>query len=757
MVARCAAAAADTCQQALGSCRPFSSGISFCQQVREMSFNNWITIGVTGALEIPNEFAASVRQGIEEALLSVKNICPDANLRLLTGMAPGADRLAAEIALEIGDIWIQPILPLPEAVYVKTFPTINPERYWAGEPSRDLSGFLELIEEQERLYKPLLVTPEGPIPLNRAETNGVDWEMLAEKDEASTARRRQQYALAGLLAALRANHLLVVYDGGPTPDRTYGTYGIERTKLRGLLPGEAYLKDPAEEIRPTKALFDKASLEWNWANCGLVERIWVGADFQSERYYLLAEPDGGAVACPKGSNPRAYKKLLSDKGPVGVHWDSLRQLNELARDMREPAVEFPDEIQPYSPKRRTFWAGLCFVPIQGIRCFRHVIDSITATFRSLIAEPLVAEKSHLLEKTFGSESGWNLGEPEKRQLEELLRYRRRIADHAASLRYRLRTWIVWVYLWIFAGTVFFQLYVKFGRDDHWAWLGYSVTWLIALVLYQIHRKKRLDDRTFDYRAISEALRIEIPWRLAHLPGSSIAHYLDRHSGELGWIRQYVEGLIIDTSCEVESFWIEKPTVHGNQTPQEAEAAWREARRMRFRAVLGQADEPRGWVVEQSRYFTKNIEKRAAVAKQIDDVARAGLSLGVTCAIGGGLAFFLLDREVNLFWIAETVPDIPKYWLMACLMAGSVVAIGAGLWGVYSRGILATEERNAFASMAQVYRSAQLEMTSELGRGEEADLEKLEQICVELGREALDEQAEWLILHRARRFAPASGL
>ena len=293
--------------------------------MRTPSFSHWITIGITGATKLPKQTVPSLRQGTEEAIRTIRIICPEARLRIVTSLAPGADRLVAEVALEVGNISIQPILPLPETQYAKASPTLAPERYWVGEKSHDLGRFFRTLKEADCLEDPLLITPQGPVPLAQGGSGSVDWEgMLVKNDEANRLRRRQ-YALAGMFVALQANHLLVMYDGHADEQRTYGTYGIERAKLKGLLPPEAFLRPVGEEVRPNRKLFSQASLEWTWSDIGVVERIWVDEEGNSFRQYKLPDPENDSVIAPRNPNEQYCRALLNERGALGIHWNGLRE------------------------------------------------------------------------------------------------------------------------------------------------------------------------------------------------------------------------------------------------------------------------------------------------------------------------------------------------------------------------------------------------------------------------------------------------
>ena len=67
--------------------------------------------------------------------------------------------------------------------------------------------------------------------------------------------------------------------------------------------------------------------------------------------------------------------------------------------------------------------------------------------------------------------------------------------------------------------------------------GYLVLTLIALCVFGAAAHADLQNRHQDYRALSEALRVQRAWRAAGIGESVAEHYLRRQKSELDWIRQ----------------------------------------------------------------------------------------------------------------------------------------------------------------------------------------------------------------------------
>jgi hypothetical protein len=85
-----------------------------------------IVIGVTGHRYLPPQDELSLRLAIEQTLARFELACPNSPLVLITGMAEGADRLAARCAFERGPRWqVGAVLALAPEEFEKDFETIE--------------------------------------------------------------------------------------------------------------------------------------------------------------------------------------------------------------------------------------------------------------------------------------------------------------------------------------------------------------------------------------------------------------------------------------------------------------------------------------------------------------------------------------------------------------------------------------------------------------------------------------------------------
>ena len=79
-----------------------------------------IHIGVSGHRDIPTEDLPSLKSKLYERFTRLKTLHPNSTIKLLSGLAEGADRVAAYAALEAG-LELVAVLPLPVAAYLEDF------------------------------------------------------------------------------------------------------------------------------------------------------------------------------------------------------------------------------------------------------------------------------------------------------------------------------------------------------------------------------------------------------------------------------------------------------------------------------------------------------------------------------------------------------------------------------------------------------------------------------------------------------------
>ncbi len=107
--------------QRLAAADPFASGATAgTRTVETHETDAPFVIGVSGHRDLDPQDTVRVRAAITEFLQQIRADLPDTEIRLMAGMASGADLLAARTALDLG-IGVDAVLPLPLEHYATDF------------------------------------------------------------------------------------------------------------------------------------------------------------------------------------------------------------------------------------------------------------------------------------------------------------------------------------------------------------------------------------------------------------------------------------------------------------------------------------------------------------------------------------------------------------------------------------------------------------------------------------------------------------
>ncbi len=240
-----------------------------------------LVLGVTGHRNLhPDEFAL-IRTRLKEVIGSLREAYPHTPLKLLSPLAEGADRLVAQVALELEE-GVQLVAPLPFALedYRHDFKTED-----------SLKEFDELLAQADVFSLPQLQTGS---------------------EVKKSPARFAQYTLVGAYVARHCHVLLALWDGRkqPNPGSTYEVIQFRLTGTMKELP-EAY-KAPVNPL--------------DFVDTGKVCHIKVSRDNDPQRFIdagnihiLSPEPEQGTPS-----------RDLRD-----LHSAAFRQTDEFNRDVEE--------------------------------------------------------------------------------------------------------------------------------------------------------------------------------------------------------------------------------------------------------------------------------------------------------------------------------------------------------------------------------------------------------------------------------------
>jgi len=302
-----------------------------------------------------------------------------------------------------------------------------------------------------------------------------------------------------------------------------------------------------------------------------------------------------------------------------------------------------------------------------------------------------------------------------------------------------------MFLWVFVSALFFNLFHSLPHahlHEHPSLVErlIALPWLLLLFLgasvvasYWIRKDVEEEDyqnKHQDYRALAEALRIQFFWHVAGVPSKVVDHYLRKQRGALEWIRNALRA------------W------DAEALPYEAREAGTPVTEMQL-AYVGQH-----WVSEQRNYYASKARREQATLeaedRKIEWLVRISVLLALVLAIV--LTVPLLVPIHELEEIKEMVEDP---WTHGIVMLAIVtLAVTAGLRHGYNQQMARSEHAKQFGRMAELFDAAEKHLAAQLKAG---DTGSASDLLKELGQEALEENGDWVLLHRERPLeVPHSG-
>jgi hypothetical protein len=302
-----------------------------------------------------------------------------------------------------------------------------------------------------------------------------------------------------------------------------------------------------------------------------------------------------------------------------------------------------------------------------------------------------------------------------------------------------------VYVWVFIAALFFNLFHslphhalpaeatladRIGAVPWLLWLSFAASLVGSMWVHRRAAKEDHQNKHQDYRALAEALRIQFFWRVAGLPDAVVDHYLRKQRGELEWIRNALRA------------WDAESMRHHAREEQAPPVS----ARLAFVA--------KNWVAEQRNYYAKRARREHAKLESEEHK----VELLVKCSVGLALLLALV-LTVPLFvhvHALEAVMHAVENPLTHGLIMVAIVtlAVTAGLRHGFDEQMAYSEHAKQFGRMSGLFDSAERHLANLLKSGEHQHAAEL---LKEVGAEALEENGDWVLLHRERPLeVPHSG-
>ena len=284
----------------------------------------------------------------------------------------------------------------------------------------------------------------------------------------------------------------------------------------------------------------------------------------------------------------------------------------------------------------------------------------------------------------------------------------RTADWLAIYNQRRVTWALRAVhtLAILMGLAFIA-YTDLPNQEHMVW-GFLFLFGFGLALFSVAERLAWHRKYLDYRALAEGLRVQFYWACAGIRSSQqtkFAHdnFLQKQDVELGWIRNVmrVAGRVGDAERPA-------PTAGLDFAIED----W----------VGNQADG-----TGQLSYYPRKVAERSRLSAITERVGMVCLWMGITVT----LFLALFDDR-----LAGGIAD-----LLIVLMG--ILPLIAAVREAYAQKRAEKELIKQYLFMARIFTNARRQLD------EAATDEHRREILKALGDAALDEHAEWILMHRER--------
>ncbi len=247
----------------------------------------------------------------------------------------------------------------------------------------------------------------------------------------------------------------------------------------------------------------------------------------------------------------------------------------------------------------------------------------------------------------------------------------------------------------------FELYAEIVHS-RWLPAAYLTAFASLTVILLWQSRRDVQGRYLDYRALAEGLRVQFYWRLAGLHDSASSSYLRKQADELRWIREALRAAAALPPPD---------TAH----PELAIEHW----------VGGQAD-----------YYADRAQSQGHRLHRLERRSRFFLGAGL-----------IATSLLVVFWSQlETLPTWHR-WIVVLM---GFAPIAAALWETYAERLGLRTQVNQYARFAGIFTRAKRFAQRLDGHPELHDRHHaLIALLRELGREALMENGDWVLLLRER--------
>lgn len=281
-----------------------------------------------------------------------------------------------------------------------------------------------------------------------------------------------------------------------------------------------------------------------------------------------------------------------------------------------------------------------------------------------------------------------------------------IADALARAKQGQRHTTLWLLSLLVFLSVFFQQ-LHLGPDMQWYWLALHIgLGLSAFAAYRFFFSgaHNHEAQYMDWRALAEGLRVQTFWHAAGVDQCASDYYLNSQRDELDWIRHAIRNVTLDATTSTS----------------EADIDWIKQQ----------------WLADQRKFF---LSGGSSVAKKRQKLWR--WTLISRSVLGAGA----ITTACLLLGPFTSLPATALSWLS---LLAAILLVLAAVCRNHANLMAYEEDANRYQKMGSLFERAIHVLERHQQEGNTASARK---ILLAIGKEALAENGEWLLLHRQRKF------
>lgn len=230
----------------------------------------------------------------------------------------------------------------------------------------------------------------------------------------------------------------------------------------------------------------------------------------------------------------------------------------------------------------------------------------------------------------------------------------------------------------------------------------------AYLVYKISQNKSIEAKYYEYRALSESLRVQFFWKTAYIKDNTYESYPRKSECDLGWVIFALSNISFKANYK----------------------ALDDEKKNNYELIKS------NWIEDQLNFYKKRyVETEKKIKKQKRTILTF-FTLGIVFV----MAMFILQRYFDgIPWVKS---DISR---SICLfMIDTLLAIGAVFSGFLEKRQY--DSQNAqYVRMMHLYTQGIKEYTDALSKN---DIDRLNDTIKEIGIEAICENADWVSYNRA---------